>query len=154
MSRLALPELVLSSDVAVVHGVVCCAVLQAKQGITKAALVPQGLPTHLAASLCSGFVAALISTPADVIKTRLMAQAAAAGQPAVGTHTQPGPQRSHSSRDSGAAASGSHSSSKAPGQSVFRSRHSSSSAAPHYRGMLDCAVRTVQQEGLLALYKG
>lgn len=67
---------------------------QAKQAISAAALLPAGLPTHLAASVCSGFVSAVISTPADVIKTRLMAQAVEG----------PGPQQRSQERPSAAAA--------------------------------------------------
>jgi hypothetical protein len=141
----------------------CCA--QAKQAIAQSGLLPAGLPTHLAASICSGFVSALISTPADVIKTRLMAQAvtslAGAGQahqphqaaatvqatPAHGRNGATGSSRRSFSSCSPAAGS----------SSSVRSRlycSAAGGAMPHYRGMLDCAVQTVRQEGLLAMYKG
>jgi hypothetical protein len=136
----------------------CCALPQAKQGITRAALLPQGLPTHLVASLCSGFVSALISTPADVVKTRLMAQAtvAFAGSPtplaANQQHTGTSAKRSYSSSPSTVSrAAAPNCSSSVPN---VRFCHGNSSAAPHYKGMVDCAVQTVRQEGFLALYKG
>lgn len=46
----------------------------AKGAILRSGLVSDGLPAHLLASVCSGFVASLVSTPADVIKTRVMSQ--------------------------------------------------------------------------------
>ncbi|RUS72343.1 hypothetical protein EGW08_019901 [Elysia chlorotica] len=62
--------------------------------------------THTLASACSGVVAAIMGTPADVIKTRIM--------------NQP-------TRD---------------GKGLL------------YSGSVDCLVKTVKQEGFLALYKG
>eukprot|EP00877_Chromochloris_zofingiensis_P007857 jgi/Chrzof1/3324/Cz12g20280.t1 len=47
---------------------------QAKQKLLASGYVSDGILLHTGASACSGFVASLISTPADVIKTRLMAQ--------------------------------------------------------------------------------
>lgn len=201
---------------------------QAKQAISSAALLPAGLPTHLAASVCSGFVSAVISTPADVIKTRLMAQAVegpspqqrsqekpstagagvaappgavkgtstrsyssgssparrrlcaasaragAAARPAVQAEAQPAVQSAvqpavrpailpASSRSKGAAVTPG---ALAPPRAVLRVARSSMSSQhgglgpfrhstpQHYTGMVGCAVQTVKQEGLLALYKG
>eukprot|EP00698_Gefionella_okellyi_P022834 TRINITY_DN7634_c0_g1_i1.p1 TRINITY_DN7634_c0_g1~~TRINITY_DN7634_c0_g1_i1.p1 ORF type:complete len:319 (-),score=47.26 TRINITY_DN7634_c0_g1_i1:438-1286(-) len=74
----------------------------AKQSLIEHRLVPgDGLIAHISASLCSGFVSALVSTPADVCKTRVMNDTTA-----------------------------------------------------QYRSMLDCAVKTVQSEGVAALWKG
>jgi solute carrier family 25 uncoupling protein 27 len=44
-----------------------------KQAILGAGLLGDNVAAHAAASSCSGLVAALVSTPADVVKTRLMA---------------------------------------------------------------------------------
>lgn len=188
-----------------------CGGAQAKQAISKARLLPPGLPTHLAASICSGLVSALISTPADVIKTRLMAQAVGPNQqqlqpqrPQQQTPVQPGaaagaaaaqqqasgpasPQHTSSrlysstaARSAGVCSSTGHSHMQCGAdashaaavgseparrggrwmlqqqQSVnaMSSRAGSVPVMPHYNGMLDCAVQTVRQEGLLALYKG
>jgi solute carrier family 25 uncoupling protein 27 len=46
-----------------------------------AAQAADALPVHAFAALASGFVACAASTPADVIKTRLMAQRRAGGPP-------------------------------------------------------------------------
>ncbi|VDD93425.1 unnamed protein product [Enterobius vermicularis] len=67
--------------------------------------------THACCSAMSGLAAATVSTPADVIKTRIMNQL------------------KHSS---GAVADGSY----------------------HYKGAFDCLKHTIQNEGLMALYKG
>ena len=66
-------------------------------------MLPEGLWAHAAASCASGLVATTVSTPADVIKTRLM------------------------------------------GQDPHK---------PDYKGAVDCLVKSVRQEGILALYKG
>jgi solute carrier family 25 uncoupling protein 27 len=63
----------------------------------------EGAATHMMASICSGFVASVVSTPADVLKSRLMNQ---------------------------------------------------DPAAPTYRGLGDCLVKTWRVEGLRGLYKG
>jgi len=44
----------------------------AKRAVEGSGAVPPGPATHLAAATCSGFFASLMSTPADVIKTRMM----------------------------------------------------------------------------------
>ncbi|XP_025114432.1 mitochondrial uncoupling protein 4-like isoform X2 [Pomacea canaliculata] len=62
--------------------------------------------THTLSSVCSGLVAALMGTPSDVIKTRIMNQPTKDGKGLL------------------------------------------------YRGSVDCLVKTVKQEGFLALYKG
>ncbi len=77
--------------------------LQAKQAVLASGWLPDGLPAHAAASCASGLVATAVSTPADVIKTRLMGQDA---------------------------------------------------ARPLYSGPVDCLIKSVRQEGSLALYKG
>jgi hypothetical protein len=92
------------------------------------------------------------------VKTRLMAQAtvAFAGSPtplaANQQHTGASAKRSYSSSP------GIVSSAAAPNcrwsVTNMRSCHGNSSAVPHYKGMVDCAVQTVRQEGFLALYKG
>jgi hypothetical protein len=55
-----------------------CSLLPTKQAkhalIQNRVIAADGPAAAAAASLCSGFVAALVSTPADVVKTRLMAQ--------------------------------------------------------------------------------
>ncbi|ESO84771.1 hypothetical protein LOTGIDRAFT_221879 [Lottia gigantea] len=62
--------------------------------------------THIISSACSGIMAALLGTPADVIKTRVMNQPTKNGKGLL------------------------------------------------YQGSIDCLIKTVQQEGFLALYKG
>ncbi|GAX79946.1 hypothetical protein CEUSTIGMA_g7385.t1 [Chlamydomonas eustigma] len=47
---------------------------QAKQAILSSGYLPDGVAVHAASSCVSGFVATVLSTPADVIKTRLMSQ--------------------------------------------------------------------------------
>eukprot|EP00884_Botryococcus_braunii_P007290 jgi/Botrbrau1/16562/Bobra.0385s0005.1 len=47
---------------------------QAKSRLLGSGLVGDNAALHAAASVCSGFVSSVISTPADVIKTRLMNQ--------------------------------------------------------------------------------
>jgi len=44
----------------------------AKRAVERSGAVPPGPATHLAAATCSGFFASLASTPADVVKTRMM----------------------------------------------------------------------------------
>ncbi|KAG0480093.1 hypothetical protein HPP92_010691 [Vanilla planifolia] len=45
---------------------------QAKEAILGRGLLPDGLPTHVAASFTAGLVAAAASNPVDVVKTRVM----------------------------------------------------------------------------------
>ncbi|PKA50018.1 Mitochondrial uncoupling protein 4 [Apostasia shenzhenica] len=45
---------------------------QAKEAILGKGLLPDGLPTHAAASFAAGLVAAAASNPVDVVKTRVM----------------------------------------------------------------------------------
>ncbi|KAL0909308.1 hypothetical protein M5K25_020161 [Dendrobium thyrsiflorum] len=45
---------------------------QAKEAILGRRLLPDGLPTHVAASFAAGLVAAVASNPVDVVKTRVM----------------------------------------------------------------------------------
>ena len=52
---------------------------QAKNWLIDNSGMGDGLVTHTAASGCAGFVSACVSTPADVVKTRLMNQAGGAG---------------------------------------------------------------------------
>jgi hypothetical protein len=124
--------------------------MQAKQSITQAQRLPAGLPTHLAASTCSGFVSAVISTPVDVLKTRLMAQAVAAPvlhtqiSPAGATEHPADMQQKINHASSSTGSSGSNSSS-------VSIRYA---GGTQYRGMVDCAVQTVRQEGVRAMYKG
>lgn len=47
----------------------------AKQAILGTGVVGDNALAHAAASVCSGFFASVVSTPADVIKTRVMNQA-------------------------------------------------------------------------------
>lgn len=47
---------------------------QAKKTIVESGLLEDHAGAHAAASVCSGLVSSLLSTPADVIKTRLMNQ--------------------------------------------------------------------------------
>ena len=78
---------------------------QAKQAVLSSGLFPDGLAAHAASSCASGLVATIVSTPADVIKTRLMGQ-------------------------------------------------DPSAVPPLYRGAVDCLVKSVRNEGVMALYKG
>ncbi|MEW5301197.1 MAG: hypothetical protein WDW36_004071 [Sanguina aurantia] len=71
--------------------------------VQQTGMLPEGVAVHTASSICSGLVAAVVSTPADVMKTRLMTQ---------------------------------------------------DPANPRYRGLLDCLVQCVRNEGPAALYKG
>lgn len=59
----------------------CPPLLLEMSGVTDAAQAP---PVHVFAALASGLAACAASTPADVVKTRLMAQALATGPPAPG----------------------------------------------------------------------
>jgi len=43
-----------------------------KDYIRRENLLPDGLPTHLAASTAAGICSAIVSTPVDVVKTRMM----------------------------------------------------------------------------------
>lgn len=45
---------------------------EAKEAILGRRLLPDGLPTHVAASFAAGLVAAVASNPVDVVKTRVM----------------------------------------------------------------------------------
>lgn len=45
---------------------------QAKEAILARKVLPDGLPTHVAASFAAGLVAAVASNPVDVVKTRVM----------------------------------------------------------------------------------
>lgn len=51
---------------------------QAKMRILETGLVEDGMWAHALSSVCSGFFAAVASTPADVVKTRMMNQNPAA----------------------------------------------------------------------------
>ena len=77
---------------------------QSKEAIIASGAMKDGFGTHVTASFAAGFVAAIMSNPLDVIKTRLMSMKLVEG--------------------------------KAP-----------------YRSGLDCAMKTVQSEGIMALYK-
>lgn len=79
---------------------------QIKETILEKGLMKDGLGTHVTASFAAGFVAAVVSNPVDVIKTRVM-----------NMKVEPG-------------------------------------MAPPYSGAVDCVVKTVRSEGLMALYKG
>lgn len=79
---------------------------QIKETILERGLMKDGLGTHVTASFAAGFVAAVVSNPVDVIKTRVM-----------NMKVEPG-------------------------------------MAPAYSGAVDCVVKTVRSEGLMALYKG
>ncbi|XP_052768882.1 mitochondrial uncoupling protein 4-like isoform X2 [Mya arenaria] len=68
--------------------------------------LPDNYIVHALSSACSGMVAAIMCTPADVVKTRVMNQPLVNGKPAV------------------------------------------------YKGSIDCLLKTLNQEGFLALYKG
>ena len=73
---------------------------QSKQFIKKNLHLEDNTPLHVMSSICSGFVASLCCTPADVIKSRVM-----------------------------------------------------QTNSP-YKGMCDCLIRTVREEGIITLYKG
>uniref|UniRef100_A0A803MCI3 Uncharacterized protein n=2 Tax=Chenopodium quinoa TaxID=63459 RepID=A0A803MCI3_CHEQI len=79
---------------------------QIKESIIDRGVMKDGLGTHVTASFAAGFVAAVVSNPVDVIKTRVMNMKVASGE-----------------------------------------------TAP-YNGALDCALKTVRSEGIMALYKG
>lgn len=114
---------------------------QAKHTLLSLQLVPEGLPAHVASSVASGLVASLVSTPADVIKTRLMAQRRGpvkGGESSVGSSCGGG-----SSGGVGGGSTGS-----GGGSSVGRG------GDVLYRGAWDCAVRSVREEGWGVLYKG
>ncbi|CAM6117820.1 unnamed protein product [Calypogeia fissa] len=53
---------------------------QVKDSIIKQHIMPDGLPTHVTASLVSGFVTSVASNPIDVIKTRIMNMEVQPGQ--------------------------------------------------------------------------
>ncbi|XP_046407185.1 mitochondrial uncoupling protein 4 [Ischnura elegans] len=79
----------------------------AKSRILTHTSLPDNYITHMLASVCAGFSAAVLGTPADVIKTRVM------NQPTDET-----------------------------GRGLV------------YKSSVDCLIKTVKNEGLLALYKG
>ncbi|XP_071444065.1 mitochondrial uncoupling protein 4 [Hetaerina americana] len=79
----------------------------AKRNILAHTSLPDNYITHIMASVCAGFSAAVLGTPADVIKTRVM------NQPTDET-----------------------------GKGLV------------YKSSVDCLIKTVNNEGLLALYKG
>ena len=54
---------------------------QAKEAILRKGLMPDGLPTHVAASFTAGLVAAVASNPVDVVKTRVMNMKVEKGAP-------------------------------------------------------------------------
>ena len=54
---------------------------QAKEAILRKGLMPDGLPTHVAASFTAGLVAAVASNPVDVVKTRVMNMKVEKGTP-------------------------------------------------------------------------
>lgn len=54
---------------------------QAKEAILGKGLMPDGLPTHVAASFAAGLVAAVASNPVDVVKTRVMNMKVEKGAP-------------------------------------------------------------------------
>ena len=78
---------------------------QSKEAIIASRVMKDGFGTHVTASFAAGFVAAVMSNPLDVIKTRLMNMKLEEGK------------------------------------------------APPYKSGLDCAMKTVQSEGIMALYK-
>ncbi|CAM6126577.1 unnamed protein product [Calypogeia fissa] len=53
---------------------------QVKDSIIKQQIMPDGLPTHVTASIVSGFVTSVASNPIDVIKTRIMNMEVQPGQ--------------------------------------------------------------------------
>lgn len=53
---------------------------QIKESILKKGLMRDGLGTHVASSFAAGFVAAVVSNPVDVIKTRVMTMKVEAGE--------------------------------------------------------------------------
>lgn len=79
----------------------------AKRKILTHTSLPDNYITHIMASVCAGFSAAVLGTPADVIKTRIM------NQPTDST-----------------------------GKGLV------------YKSSIDCLMKTVNNEGILALYKG
>ncbi|XP_045212495.2 mitochondrial uncoupling protein 4-like [Mercenaria mercenaria] len=76
-----------------------------RQLIIKTSL-PDNYIVHGISSACSGLVAAIMCTPADVVKTRVMNQPTENGRPVL------------------------------------------------YKNSIDCCIKTVKQEGFMALYKG
>ncbi|CAE7494806.1 PUMP1 [Symbiodinium sp. KB8] len=88
---------------AVINGCGIAAYDHSKQLTLRITGAEDGLLPRVVGSLISGFVSAVVSTPLDVVKTRLM--------------SQPADQRL-------------------------------------YKGMIDCASKTVRGEGLMALYAG
>lgn len=88
---------------AVINGCGIAAYDHSKQLTLRITGAEDGLLPRVVGSLISGFVSAVVSTPLDVVKTRLM--------------SQPADKRL-------------------------------------YKGMIDCASKTVRGEGLMALYAG
>jgi hypothetical protein len=93
------------------------------------------IPLHLAASMVAGVAAAVVTSPVDGVKTRLMAQRA----------------RVRAAAEAAEAAAVE----RASGRGLLSSPPTPPPSLPRlYRGMLDCFVTTVRTEGALALYKG
>lgn len=99
---------------------------------------------HALASVCSGFFAALASTPADVVKTRMMNQSAAAlAAASSGGGGAGGAVPSHAAVGTHSSAASASSNKSLPPPSLH-----------YYSSSLDCLLRTARFEGLRGLYKG
>lgn len=91
-------------------------------------LAREGLPLHAAASMVAGFVCAVVTSPVDVAKTRLMNQRARLAAMAAASAAATG-------SGGGAAAT-------------------ASNTALVYSGTIDCLLKTARHEGLRGVYAG
>jgi hypothetical protein len=155
---------------------------QAKASVKAAGWLQEGLALHVVASMTAGLAAALVTSPVDLAKTRIMNQrqrlaamlaaAAPGASPSVGgvavgsssLATPPGPWHGALPPLTGSALAPAalHTSAHvaapaATGASAALAAHDAASAAARgtlYTSTLDCLVKTARTEGPLGLYSG
>jgi len=153
---------------------------QAKASVKAAGWLQEGLALHVVASMTAGLAAALVTSPVDLAKTRIMNQrqrlAAVLAAAAPGASPSAGGVVVGSSSLAGAAAVSRHgalpplaSSALAPAAlhtsahaaapattsaSAALAAHAAAAQGTLYKSTLDCLVKTARTEGLLGLYSG
>ncbi|VEL20283.1 unnamed protein product [Protopolystoma xenopodis] len=102
----------------------------------------------------SGLVSAILGTPADLIKTRLMNSRAPSSGRSHGTQITPIPPNTDVKASTFLASGSTHMQTSSAPSSAGYSGLPSLPQEQHYSGMLDCARKVVRYEGPLALYRG